>query len=185
MTLGHNGTLSDKDRMILIAYYHRKDRDFDAQARAVSEKRKSNRLEAKAAGIPSSQLDHLLKSFRSEDKQAPVDKLKRDMQNLAFLGLIPDPSVKGDLFSQPDRVDNEGMIQAKGFFAGLNSLDRVSGFDGGSSDDKLWLSSYDAGKAEFEVELPKVFEWLDAQNNKEAPPADGDDSFEAASETIN
>ena len=151
--------------------------------RVLAEEKKSNRQNAKASGFPAAKMDHYLKSFLAEDQQKPVDKLKSDRENLAWLGLIPD--TQGDLLAQVDRVDNEGMIQAKGYHAGLTGMDRVSGFDGGSSDDKLWLSSYDAGKAEFEVELPKVFEWLDAQNNKEAPPADGDDSFEAASETIN
>jgi hypothetical protein len=166
---------AEKERRVTLAYYHRLDRDVDAQDRALKERKKANRLNAKAAGIPSSQLDHLLKSFNTEDQQKPVDKLKRDMENLAYLGLIPDPSIKGDLFTRVDRVDQEGMIQAKGFFAGLNGLDRVSGYDGGSSDDKLWLASYDAGKAEYDTTVPDLLARINEQADIEAPPEDDED----------
>ncbi len=162
----------EQQRRVTLAYYHRTDRDIDAQNRALAARKKANRLNAKAAGIPSSQLDHLLKSFTAEDQQKPVDKLKRDMENLAYLGLIPDPTIKGDLFSRVDRVDTEGMIRAKGFFAGLNGLDRVSGFDGGSADDKLWLESYDAGRKEYDTVLPDIQARIEAEADKEAPPED-------------
>lgn len=176
-TIGDNSK-EERARRVTLAHYHRKDRDCDARASAIAAEKKENRLNAKAAGIPSSQLDHLLKSFKAEDQQKPVDKLKRDMENLAYLGLIPDPTVKGDLFTRVDRVDNEGMIRAKGFFAGLNGLDRVSGFDAGSSDDKLWLESYDAGKREYETEIPDIMARIEAATSKEEPPpAEGDDPF--------
>lgn len=174
--IGHNAELSAEQRRVLFSHYHRKDRDIAAQMRALAEEKKSNRQNAKASGFPAAKMDHYLKSFLAEDQQKPVDKLKTERENLEWLGFIPATS-GGDLMAQIDRVDGEQMIQAKGYHAGLTGMDRVSGYDGGSSDDKLWLESYDAGKAEFEVELPKVFEWLDAQNSKEAPPADGDDPF--------
>lgn len=165
----------EQQRRVTLAYYHRTDRDIAAKAKALAGQKKANRLNAKAAGVPSSQLDHLLKSFEAEDQQKPVDKLKRDMENLAYLGLIPDPAIKGDLFSRVDRVDSEGMIRAKGFFAGLNGLDRVSGFDGGSADDKLFLESYDAGRSEFDTVLPDVMARINAEADKESPPQDEDD----------
>lgn len=165
----------EQQRRVTLAYYHRTDRDIAAKAKALAGQKKANRLNAKAAGVPSSQLDHLLKSFEAEDQQKPVDKLKRDMENLAYLGLIPDPAIKGDLFSRVDRVDTEGMIRAKGFFAGLNGLDRVSGFDGGSADDKLFLESYDAGRSEFDTVLPDVMSRISAAADKEAPPEDDED----------
>ncbi|MCZ7974393.1 hypothetical protein O9X80_07810 [Agrobacterium salinitolerans] len=173
-TIGDN-TKAERERRVMLAHYHRKDRDLDAKASSIAAERKENRLNAKASGIPSSQLDHLLKSFKTEDQQKPVDKLKRDMENLAYLGLIPDPSIKGDLFTRVDRVDNEGMIKAKGFFAGLNGLDRVSGYDGGSVDDKLWLESYDAGKAEYDTEIPDIMARITAAQSKEEPAADAGD----------
>lgn len=171
-----------RERRVTLAHYHRTDRDIDAQASALAAKKKSNRLNAKAAGIPSSQLDHLLKSFKADDQQKPVDKLKRDMENLAYLGLIPDPAIKGDLFARVDRVDNEGMIRAKGFFAGLNGLDKVSGYDGGSADDKLWIESYEAGKAEYDTEIPDILARVQAAATNEEPPADGSDPFPEAAE---
>lgn len=166
---------AEQQRRVTLAYYHRIDRDVEAQNRALAARKKENRLNAKAAGIPSSQLDHLLKSFNAEDQQKPVDKLKRDMENLAYLGLIPDPTIKGDLFSRVDRVDSEGMIRARGFFAGLNGLDRVSGFDAGSADDKLWLESYDAGRKEYDTVLPDIEARIQAETDKEAPPEEGED----------
>ena len=168
---------AERERRVMLAHYHRKDRDLDAKASTIAAERKENRLNAKASGIPSSQLDHLLKSFKTEDQQKPVDKLKRDMENLAYLGLIPDPSIKGDLFTRVDRVDNEGMIKAKGFFAGLNGLDRVSGYDGGSVDDKLWLESYDAGKAEYDTEIPDIMARIEAVASKETPEPTGGNPF--------
>lgn len=179
---GDNSNKAEQQRRVTLAYYHRTDRDLAAKAKALAGEKKANRLNAKAAGVPSSQLDHLLKSFEAEDQQKPVDKLKRDMENLAYLGLIPDPTIKGDLFSRVDRVDNEGMIKAKAFFAGLNGLDRVSGFDGGSSDDKLWLESYDAGRAEYDTVLPDIMARVQAEADKEAPPAE-DDDWESAAQT--
>lgn len=174
--MGDNST--EVKRRVTLAHYHRKDRDIDAKQTALSSQKKENRLNAKAAGIQSSQLDHLLKSFKAEDQQKPVDKLKRDMENLAYLGLIPDPSIKGDLFTKVDRVDNEGMIRARGFFAGLNGLDRVSGYSAGHADDKLWLESYDAGKAEYDTNIPDIIAAMEAAATKEAPPpADGEDPF--------
>ncbi len=176
-TIGDNSTKEEKARRVTLSYYHRKDRDIDVQQGLLSAQKKENRLNAKAAGIPSSQLEHLLKSFKADDQQKPVDKLKRDMENLAFLGLIPDPSIKGDLFSRVDRVDAEGMIQAKGYYAGLNGLDRVSGYDAGSGEDKLWLSSYDAGRAEYDTELPDILARIEAARTNEEPAPTSDNPF--------
>lgn len=170
----------ESERRVTLAYHHRKDRELDAQAQAITDKKKANRLNAKAVGIPSAQLDHLLKSFKAEDQQKPVDKLKREIENLALLGLIPDPTIKGDLFSRVDRVDKEGMIKAKGFFAGLNGLDRVSGFDGGSSDDRLWLESYDAGRKEYDMVLPDIMARVKAESDKETPPTPDEEWNSAA-----
>lgn len=179
--IGDN-TKAERDRRVTLSYYHRTDRDLTAQAGLIAEKKKANRLNAKAAGVPSSQLDHLLKSFKADDQQKPVDKLKRDMENLAYLGLIPDPSIKGDLFTKVDRVDQEGMVQAKGFYAGLNALDRVSGYDAGSSDDKLFLESYDAGRAEYDTTIPDIMARIEAASSKEEPPAGDEDPFPEAAE---
>ena len=173
-TIGDN-TKAERERRVTLAIYHRKDRDLAAKAAAIAAEKKANRLNAKAAGVPSSQLDHLLKSFFAEDQQKPVDKLKRDMENLAYLGLIPDPSIKGDLFTRVDRVDNEGMIRAKGFFAGLNGLDRVSGYDAGSVDDKMWLDSFDAGEREYKSDSPDIMARITAAQSKEEPAADAGD----------
>lgn len=179
-TIGDNQK-ADRERRILFAYYHRKDRDIAIKIRALNEQKKSNRQNAKASGFPANKLDHYLKAFEAEDQQKPVDKLRSDRENLEWLGLIPETS-GGDLLAQADRVDNEGMIRAKGYHAGLTGMDRVSGFDGGSTDDKLWLESYDAGRKEYETEIPDIIARIEAEATKEAPEPDGEDPFQDAAE---
>lgn len=177
-TVGDNSK-AERQRRVQFSYYHQKDRELAAQIRALNEQKKANRQNAKAAGFPAAKLDHYLKSFLAEDQQKPVDKLKSETENLAWLGLIPDQSIKGDLFAASgDRVDKEQLIQAKGFHAGLNNLDRASGYSGGSSEDRLWLESYDAGRKEYETEIPDILARAEAERTKEEAPPDGDDPFE-------
>ena len=165
--IGHNTDNAARDRRILFAYYHKKDRELAAKIKATQTEKASNRQNAKASGFPSQKLDHYLKSFLSEDQQKPVDKLKSDREDLEWLGLIPATS-GGDLLKQIDRVDNEEMTRSKGFHAGLTGMDRVSGYDGGSVDDKLWLESYDAGKTEYDTVLPDLLKGLDDAAKKDA-----------------
>lgn len=173
MSEGHNSTLSESDRRVLFAHFHRKDLALEMERKRIAEDKKANRQNAKAVGFSSAKLDHYLKSFLTEDQQKPVDKLRDERQNLEWLGLIPTTS-GGDLLDQVDRVDGEQMIQAKGFHAGLTGADRVSGYDGGSSDDKLWLSSYDLGREEYETRLPEIWSRIEQMSSKEAPASDGD-----------
>ena len=166
---------AEKERRVLFGYYHRKDRDIAARMKALAEEKKANRQNAKAAGFPAQKLDHYLKAFEAEDQQKPVDRLKSDRENLAWLGLIPDDP-RGDLLS--DRATDEQMVQAKGFHAGLTGLDRVSGYDGGSASDKLWLESYDAGKREYETDIPDIKARIEAAASKEEPATPpGEDPF--------
>lgn len=172
---------AERERRVQFSYYHRKDRDIAAQIRELNELKKSNRQNAKADGFPSAKLDHYLKSFLAEDQQKPVDKLKTERENLIWLGYInEDP--QGDLLSK--RVSGEQLVQAKGFHAGLNGLDRVSGYDGGSSDDRLWLESYDAGRKEYDTILPDIEARVAAEakqaKNEEPPATPGFDPFATA-----
>lgn len=170
--LAGDNSKAERERRVQFSYYHRKDRDIAAQIRELNEQKKSNRQNAKAAGFPAQKLDHYLKSFLAEDQQKPVDKHRSERENLAWLGYIhEDP--RGDLLS--DRVSSEELLRAKGFHAGLNGLDRVSGYDGGSSDDRLWLESYDAGRAEYDTILPDIEARINAEADKEAPPQDEDE----------
>lgn len=179
--MGDNTTLSDADRQKLFSYYHQKDREIAQKMKALGDEKKANRQNAKASGFPSSKMDHYLKAFTAEDQQKPVDKLKSDRENLEWLGLIPATS-GGDLLAQVDRVDMEGMIRAKGYHAGLTNMDRASGFDAGSVDDKMWLESYDAGKREYETEIPDILARVEAAATREAPEATGEDPFKDAAE---
>lgn len=176
---GHNSEKAAKERRLLFAYYHRKDRDLAAEIRELNEKKKSNRQNAKASGFPAQKLDHYLKSFLAEDQDKPVQKHMSERENLTWLGLIPDEK-GGDLLSP--RATGEQVIRAKGFEAGLMGADRVSGFMAGSDEDKWWLNSYDEGRKEFETEVPDILARLNVANSKETPPADGDDPFQQAAE---
>lgn len=185
VALAGDNSKAERQRRVQFSYYHQKDRELAAQIRALNETKKSNRQNAKAAGFPAAKLDHYLKSFLAEDQQKPVDKLKSETENLAWLGLIPDQSIKGDLFAASgDRVDKEQMIAAKGFHAGLNNLERVSDYAGGSSEDRIWLESYDAGKLEYETEIPDILARAEAARTKEEAPVteSGSDPFAAAQE---
>lgn len=164
---------AERERRVLFAYYHKKDRDIAAKIKALAEDKKSNRQNAKASGFPAQKLDHYLKSFLAEDHQKPVDKLKSERENLEWLGYIPATS-GGDLLAQVDRVDSEQMIQARGFHAGLTGLDKVSNYDAGSVEDKLWLESYEAGRQEYETDIPDILARAQAQSSKEEPASSGD-----------
>lgn len=166
-----------RERRILFSYYHQQHRTLEAQRKALGEQIKSVKQNAKASGFPAQKMDHYLKSFNAEDEQKPVDKLRSERENLEWLGYIPATS-DGDLLAQGDRVDGEQMIAAKGFHAGLTCLDRVSGYDAGSVDDKLWLESYDAGKAEYDTEIPDILARVQAAaTNEEPAAASGEDPF--------
>lgn len=182
MTALPNTKLSEADRQKLFAHHFRRELAAETKRREAAAEKTANRKVAKAADptFTGQKFDHYLKAHFGEDDQKPVDRLKSDRENLEWLGLIPATS-GGDLLAQADRVDREQMIQAKGYKAGLLNLDRVSGFDAGSSDDKLWLESYDAGKAEYETEIPDILARIEAQASKEEPPAT-EDPFPAAAE---
>lgn len=171
---GHNSTFSEEDRRVLVAHFHKKDLKLFQEAKEIAEARKANRQNAKAVGIPAAQLEHYLKSFLAEDQQKPVDKHRLETQNLIWLGLIPD-NKGADLLSY-DRVDAEEMVRRKGFGAGLIGSDRVSGYDAGSSDDKIWMESYDAGREEYDTKLPDLMARIEQQASKEAA-ATGEDPF--------
>lgn len=182
MTASSEGTKAINDkRQKLFAYYFRKELAAETERRAAADKKSANRKVAKASDptFTGQKFDHYLKAHFGEDDQKPVDRLRSDRENLEWLGLIP--STKGDLLAKVDHVDKEGMIRAKGYKAGLLGLDRVSGFDGGSADDKMFLESYDAGKKEYETDLPAILKQMEAETTKEEPPASGFDPFAVTS----
>lgn len=181
---GDNKKLTPEQRQKLFAYHFRKELAAETKRREAAAEKTANRKIAKGSDptFTGQKFDHYLKAHFGEDDQKPVDRLKSDRENLEWLGLIP--STSGDLLATADRVDKEGMIRAKGYKAGLLGLDRVSGFDGGSVDDKLWLESYDAGKSEYETELPEIMKKVVAETTHEEPPASGEfDPFATAKPT--
>ncbi|TCL70621.1 hypothetical protein [Rhizobium sp. BK251] len=169
---GHNAEKAERDRRVTFSYYHRKDREIAARMRELAEQKKSNRQNAKAAGFASAKLDHYLKSFLAEDQDKPVDKHRSERENLIWLGLIHD-NPQGDLLA--DRASREQLIAAQGFHAGLNGLDRISSYAAGSTEDKAWLESYEAGKKEYETIVPDIVARIEAASDPEAPPTDDED----------
>lgn len=171
---GHNTQLSEADRQKLFAYHVRKEIAEETKRREAAAAKSANRKIAKASDptFTGQKFDHYVKAHFGEDDQKPVDRLRSDRENLAWLGLIPDTT--GDLLAQVDRVDNEGMIRAKGYKAGLLNQERVSGYDGGSVDDKLWLEAYDAGHDEYEADIPDILARIQEAADPEAPPSDLD-----------
>lgn len=171
---GSNTKLTADDRRKLFARHFREEVEIENAKRALSARRTANRKIAKGyePSFTGQKFDHYLKVHFGEDDQKPVDRLKSDRENLEWQGLIP-PTSGGDLLSQIDRVDSEQMIQAKGYEAGMLNRERVSGYDAGSSDDKLWLSSYDAGMLEYETDIPDIMARINAEADKESPPEDG------------
>lgn len=176
--IGDNTSKAERDRRILFAYYHRKDRDIAAKIRELNEQKKGNRQNAKASGFPAAKLDHYLKAFLAEDQDKPVLKHKSEAENLMWLGLIPDTR-NGDLLA--DRASPEEVVRAKGFHAGLCALDRVSGYMAGTDEDHWWLTSYDQGRKEYDTVLPDILARVEAAATKEEPAASTDgDPFEDA-----
>lgn len=171
--IGDNSKV-DREKRVLFGYYHRKDRDIAIKIRGLQVEKKKNRQNAKASGIAGQKLDHYLKTFEAEDQQKPIDKHKSDRENLIWLGLIPDDS--GDLLA--DRATDEQMVQARGFHAGLTGLGRVSGFDAGSADDKLWLESYDLGREEYNTTVPDLLKRALEAHTKEAPAPETAEPFD-------
>lgn len=175
---GDNTKLTPEDRQKLFAYHFRKELAAETARRAAAAEKTANRKLAKGSdpSFTGQKFDHYLKAHFGDDDQKPVDRLRSDRENLEWLGLIPSTS-GGDLLKQTDRVDGEQLIRAKGYKAGMLGLDRVSNYDGGSADDRLWLDSYDAGKAEYETEIPDIMARIQAETSKESPVGDGSDPF--------
>lgn len=178
MSAGSNTKLTDDQRQKHFAYHFRTELSAEIDRRNATAAKSANRKLAKAADptFTGQKFDHYLKAHFGEDDQKPVDKLRSEAENLRWLGLLPS-ATDDSLFGQPDRVDHEQILRAKAYTAGLLNLDRVSGYDGGSADDKLWLESYDAGKSEYETDLPDIMAIIEAKMAKEAPVASGDEPF--------
>jgi hypothetical protein len=178
MTTGHNSTLGADDRFKLFVHHFKSDLADELALRAIKARKSANRKIAKGhdATFTAQKFDHYMKIHLGEDDQKPVDRLKSDRENLEWAGIIP-PTTGGDLLAQADRVDREQMIRAKGFEAGMLGRDRVSGYDGGSADDRLWLDSFDEGDKEFKADIPDILARVEAARTNEEPAPTTDNPF--------
>ena len=164
---GHNNELTDKERQALFGDHVRKDIKIREQIEILTAQKKANRKVAQNDGFPSSKIDHYVKALTAEDKQKPVDRHREQAENLIWLGLIND-NPQGDLLA--DRASKEQRIFAAGQAIGLVAGDRASGYDGGSADDKTWLSGYDDGQRIVLENLESAMKKRNAVLNKEDPP---------------
>lgn len=172
-TIGDNGKLTPQDRYKLFAHMFGKLLAAELKKREGAAEAKSVKKLAKSYDetFTAQKFQHFLKVYFGEDDQRPVDRLKSDRENLEWAGIITSTS-KGDLLDQVDRVDGEQLIQGKGYLAGLLKMPRLSGYDGGSADDRMWLESYDLGRAEADTDIPDIMARIEAASDKEAPPED-------------
>lgn len=177
-TTAHNSKLSEGDRQKLFAHMFRQILNAELKRREAVADIKSAKKLAKSydESFTAQKIEHFLKIHFGEDDQKPVDRLISDRENLEWAGLIKGTS-KGDLLAQTDRVDGEQLIQGKGYLAGLLERDRVSGYDGGSSDDRLWLESYDAAVSELKSDLPDILARIQAARTNEEPAPTTDNPF--------
>lgn len=181
-TTGSNAKLTDEERQKLFAHMFGKVLSADLKRReAAADIKAAKKLAASYdKSFTAQKFDHFLKIHFGEDDQKPVDRLKSDRENLEWAGIITSTS-KGDLLSQMDRVDGEQLVQGKGYLAGLLKAPRVSGYDAGSSDDRMWIESYDAGLSEADVGIPDIIARVSAASSKEEPASE-EDPFPAAAE---
>lgn len=161
--------LTEKERLALFGHHVRTDIKLATEIEALKVEKKANRKLAQNDGFPASKLDHFVRVLSAEDKQKPVDKMRSERENLIWLGLIQDDP-NGDLLA--DRATKEQRIFAAGQAIGLVAGDRVSGYDGGSVDDKTWLSGYDDGQRIVRENLQSAMEKLNAEKATDQPPAD-------------
>lgn len=175
---GHNGKITPEERQRLFAHMFGKILAAELKKReAAADAKAAKKLAASYdKSFTGQKFDHFLKIHFGEDDQKPVDRLRSDRENLEWAGLITSTS-KGDLLDQMDRVDGEQLIQGKGFLRGLLKGERVSGYDAGSADDKLWLSSYDMGFKEADAGVDDILARVGTGDSKEEPDADGEDPF--------
>lgn len=170
----HNTDLTPLERQALFGHHVRKDLELEARIAALKAEKKAARKIATNDGFPSSKMDHYTKALSADDKQKPVDKHRSEKENLIWLGLIHDEP-NGDLLA--DRATKEQRIFAAGQALGLVGGDRVSNYDGGSADDKTWLSGYDDGQRILRDNLESAMNKrnaVKASENKETPSDDDD-----------
>lgn len=170
--IGDNSkVLTDKERRVLKAHHITAQMAKKAQIKQLQEQIKDLKKTAKEDGFSAAEIDHFIKTLEAKDKQKPVTKYLAERGNLITLGLIPDQP-QGDLLA--DRATKEQNIFAAGSAAGLLGVDPVSGYDGGSADDKTWLSGWKSGQAEMAEHLQTAME---KANAKRLPAEGTEDPF--------
>jgi len=185
-TAGHNsGTVSQEDLDVLWAIHTRNVRMEKEAAKAANDRMKAHLADAKNDGFDRKEVLDYVDVMTSDDQKKHLDKFNMMKRNRIRLGLIHDHG--GDLLARDDRAARLQLIDADGYEAGLNGLDRVSRQAAGSDEDRVWLDAYQRGQNKYGENWQRVMEEkiarqkaADQANSKEEPPSDGDPFAEAA-----
>lgn len=175
--IGHNSVLTDKEADALFGHHLRRRVAIHRKREELKAEEAKCKADSKNDGIPEAEIKDYLDCFFATDKQKKVDKFKLNQRTLIRLGLISEASQK-DLLA--DRATNDQKIYAAGYAAGLCAADRVSNYDAGSADDRMFLDGYDDAQAVVRDNFQAAMEKRLAARTKEEPPAevaDGQDPF--------
>lgn len=146
---GHNsGELSPAEhRAVFMFHFNAVLAQTEICIRENDERKRLRKL-AKAAGIPSADLDYALRIATIEDQQIIRDEHIRHAQIAAFFALPLGTQTDLDFDAEPieDRAAREGEA------AGYRDAERTSPFGDNSKASKAWLKAYDKARAAAEAD---------------------------------
>lgn len=168
---GHNsGELSPAEHRALFMFHFNPILDQTEVCRLANEERKRLRKVAKAAGIPSADIDYALRVATIEDTAIIRDEHQRHAQIAAFFALPLGTQVDLDFEAEPieDRAEREGEA------AGYRGQERQAPFGAGSLASKRWLHAYDRAKAAAMADYMSAQEKLKTQQAASAEDDTGE-----------
>jgi hypothetical protein len=178
---GHNsGEVKKEDLDVLWAIHTRDIVAEKAKIKAANQRIKEILSDAKNDKFERKEILDYVEVMTSDDQKKHVDKFNMMKRNRVRLGLITDHG--NDLLSRDDRAARLQLIDADGYEAGLNGLDRVSRQTGGSDEDRAWLDAYQRGQNRYGQNWQRVMEEKQARRaaasaaaDKESPPEPDED----------
>lgn len=167
---GHNsGELTPAEHRALFMYHFNPILAQTEVCRRENEERKRLRKIARAAGIPSADLDYALRVATIEDTQIIKDEHIRHAQIAAFFALPIGTQVDMEFdAAEPieDRAEREGAA------AGYREQERIAPYGDTSKAAKKWLKAYDAALAAFKADAASA----DAKIKQRQASATADDT---------
>lgn len=176
---GHNSKgVSEEDKDVLLAIHTRKIKAAREAKQAASALEKSIEKDIKNDGFVVKEVRDYVDVLLSEDQKKHVDKFNMMRRNREKLGLIPKQGK--DLFD--DRVTREQQIDADGYEAGLNGLEKNPRHAAPGSEEKVWMAAYDRGRTKYEERWPIVLAAMEAARDGKVPPDKSEDPFAFANQ---